>query len=416
MVLAAGVVGFPVYKLQQRVEVLQNKLDGIGKVAARAKADAAASNASGARLDGKLKKANAERDTLESQVDEATSRIEHLSDDLEKAEASLRDRRVHLASVQNQVDDVKQKAAQAEARASGVDKKVASLESKLDEGSTTRDGLRAELQSSHTNLEQLHTQLEISRSRLSKIRARLTRMEETLEGSKQTAKEAKTAAAALKNEATALKSQLEAGKAARDVLRDELDQANAQIEKLKDASLRMPPFAPEVDQTMLGAACKARDYLARTIAFEGSGETEIGKIAIAYVVLNRESSGRWGDSIKDVVTSPWQFEPWMTRRKAMEKLSRKDPRYKDAVRVADAVLMGEVSDPTGGATHFLNPVIVRKRRGGTLPSWAQGDGKPIGRHVFYAQNTDHAQHDQKGIGRLQPTALYHHASQASDAG
>ena len=47
-----------------------------------------------------------------------------------------------------------------------------------------------------------------------------------------------------------------------------------------------------------------RDYLIRTIAFEASDETELGKVAVAYVVLNRKKSGRWGDNVKAVVTSP----------------------------------------------------------------------------------------------------------------
>jgi hypothetical protein len=127
-----------------------------------------------------------------------------------------------------------------------------------------------------------------------------------------------------------------------------------------------------------------RDYLIRTIVFEASGEPEEGKAAVAHVILNRKRSDRWGDSIKEVVTQPWQFEPWMTRRREMERLSPDNPRYRDAARIADAVLSGEMPDPTAGATHFLNPIIVRARRGGSLPSWALGKGKPIGRHTFYA--------------------------------
>ena len=127
-----------------------------------------------------------------------------------------------------------------------------------------------------------------------------------------------------------------------------------------------------------------RDYLIRTIVFEASGETEIGQVAVAYSVLNRQKRGRWGDTIKAVVTSPGQFEPWMTRRTAIEELSPDDPRYKRAAIIADAVLSGQTPDPTAGATHFLNPVIVRARRGGSLPSWASGEGQPIGRHVFYS--------------------------------
>jgi|SRR5690242_4078212 len=68
-----------------------------------------------------------------------------------------------------------------------------------------------------------------------------------------------------------------------------------------------------------------RDFMIRTIVFEAASEPEEGKIAVAYVILNRIKSGGWGDSIKDVVTSPWQFEPWMTKRDAMEKLSTTSP-------------------------------------------------------------------------------------------
>jgi hypothetical protein len=126
-----------------------------------------------------------------------------------------------------------------------------------------------------------------------------------------------------------------------------------------------------------------RDYLIRTMVFEASGETRVGMAAVAHVILNRTRNGKWGDSIKDVVTQPWQFEPWMTRRKEIMKLSPDDPRYLDAAQIADAVLAGEMPDPTAGATHFLNPVIVRQRRGGSLPKWARGEGHPIGRHTFY---------------------------------
>jgi len=127
-----------------------------------------------------------------------------------------------------------------------------------------------------------------------------------------------------------------------------------------------------------------RDYLIKTIAFEAPHESDKGKAAVAYVVLNRKNSRRWADNVKDVVTQPWQFEPWMTRRKEMENLSPDDPRYKDAARIADAVFSGDIPDPTAGATHFLNPVVVRQRRGGSLPAWASGGGYAIGRHTFYA--------------------------------
>jgi spore germination cell wall hydrolase CwlJ-like protein len=133
-----------------------------------------------------------------------------------------------------------------------------------------------------------------------------------------------------------------------------------------------------------------RDLMIRTIAFEASDEPDEGKAAVAHVILNRAKSGRWGDSIKDVVTDPWQFEPWMMRRKEVESLSPSDPRYRDAARIADDVISGQMPDPTAGATHFLNPTVVRNRRGGTLPAWAQGEGQPIGRHTFYKPEKENA--------------------------
>ncbi len=72
---------------------------------------------------------------------------------------------------------------------------------------------------------------------------------------------------------------------------------------------------PELPRVISSYDPEDRDYLIRTIAFEAGEEPDEGKAAVAHVVLNRTKSGRWGDTIKDVVTRPWQFEPWMTRRK-----------------------------------------------------------------------------------------------------
>ena len=145
---------------------------------------------------------------------------------------------------------------------------------------------------------------------------------------------------------------------------------------------------PRGDSTALSSYnLEDRDYLIRTIAFEAAHEPALGKAAVAHVVLNRKKSGGWGRTVKEIVTQPWQFEPWMTRRNEIEQLVPDDLRYKKAARIADAVLEGDMPDPTAGATHFLNATIVRQRRGGSLPSWARSEGLVIGRHTFYAPDT-----------------------------
>jgi N-acetylmuramoyl-L-alanine amidase len=143
-----------------------------------------------------------------------------------------------------------------------------------------------------------------------------------------------------------------------------------------------------------------RDYLIRTVAFEAPNEPAIGKATVAHVVLNRKKSGRWGHEIKEIVTQPWQFEPWMTRRRDIENLSPEDPRYRKAARIADAVLDGDIPDPTSGATHFLNETIVRQRRGGSLPRWAQGEGLVIGRHTFYSPDEANAGMGQASLALM----------------
>jgi len=45
-------------------------------------------------------------------------------------------------------------------------------------------------------------------------------------------------------------------------------------------------------------------------------------------------------------------------------------------------MTGQAQDPTGGATHFLNPALV-KSRGDEIPGWASGNRTTIGAHDFY---------------------------------
>lgn len=64
-------------------------------------------------------------------------------------------------------------------------------------------------------------------------------------------------------------------------------------------------------QTTNRAALKATDeeiYLVATVvAMEALGESYEGKLAVANVIVNRVLSGRWGNTIEDVIYAPNQF-------------------------------------------------------------------------------------------------------------
>jgi hypothetical protein len=130
-----------------------------------------------------------------------------------------------------------------------------------------------------------------------------------------------------------------------------------------------------------------RDYMIRTVIGEAADQPDEGQAAVAHVILNRVNEG-FGDNPKDVVLAPNQFEPWQTRAAQLKAINTKSPDYQHAATIVDSVLSGDAPDPTQGATHFLQPNIVRQRYG-KLPDWAQGNGLQIGQHVFYKPGTNY---------------------------
>jgi spore germination cell wall hydrolase CwlJ-like protein len=371
-ILIAVVLGYLVMQTQKRLETVQSELHRVSENAAQAKARVVDLEQTTADLNWELKKADFERNELQDQVKKANSKIEQLSEIVDAAEASHEDWQSRLASIRSELEGAKQSAEQA------------------DETNAKRHALQTELKLAHSDVKQLRSELNTAKSELVAMRSHLRPNQNELEDAR--------------------------GKAKRGALRKESDQAESQTEKLKkESSSDVTSPLAEQAHTALDHGSE-RDYLIRTIVFEASGETEIGKAAVAYVILNRKRNGSWGDRIRDVVTHPRQFEPWMTRKDEIEKLSPNDPRYLDAAKIANAVLAGLIPDPTAGATHFLNPVVVRQRRGGSLPSWADGDGQPIGRHVFYSPDREGTVPQQAEAQRLQPTTSQHHFSDFLGAG
>lgn len=131
---------------------------------------------------------------------------------------------------------------------------------------------------------------------------------------------------------------------------------------------------------------RARDLAIRTIYGEAANEPDEGQAAVAAVIRNRIQAGRYGGAdVESVVRARNQFEPWNTSQgqARMTSLRPDDPRYERIGAIVDRVFSGEGPDPTNGATHFISPT-AQAALGRNVPSWAQGEGQPIGRHTFYA--------------------------------
>ncbi|MPY72485.1 MAG: cell wall hydrolase [Alphaproteobacteria bacterium] len=121
--------------------------------------------------------------------------------------------------------------------------------------------------------------------------------------------------------------------------------------------------------------------LARTIFGEARGESTLGKIAVAWTVLNRVAAKSWyGDTITEVCRKPWQFSCWNSNdpnRPKLEAVTLNDPDFQHCMYAALAAGLGHVPDPTSGSRHYHTMNVS--------PDWAQGKSPicSIGVHKFY---------------------------------
>lgn len=125
--------------------------------------------------------------------------------------------------------------------------------------------------------------------------------------------------------------------------------------------------------------------LAKTIWGEARGEDIPGKVAVAYVVLNRAKENSWyGDGIADVCTKPWQFSCWNKsdpNSKKLAWLTLDDAEFQDCLYAALGAVRGHLPDPTQGATHYYAYATIER------PAWASravSIGR-IGGHEFFRE-------------------------------
>lgn len=111
--------------------------------------------------------------------------------------------------------------------------------------------------------------------------------------------------------------------------------------------------------------------MAHAVYHEARGEPEIGKHAVAHVVLNRKQSGLFRPTICQVVYQEHQFTNIkLTKPKYSSKA------WMDAVQVSTLTLSGISKDPTHGARYFYAHKVVR-------PSWSESKAKiKLGNHSF----------------------------------
>ncbi len=127
------------------------------------------------------------------------------------------------------------------------------------------------------------------------------------------------------------------------------------------------------------------ETLARTLYGEAEANDKADVEAIAGVVLNRAANKKWPKSIAAVCRQPAQFSCWNADNPRLGKIltvSSRDKWYAYCYGVAARAVDGDLTDPTGGATHYYASYI-------DTPKWAKGKvpchETPAGKynHLFF---------------------------------
>lgn len=151
---------------------------------------------------------------------------------------------------------------------------------------------------------------------------------------------------------------------------------NKVIEKVVEKIVEVPVAMPPRDSIFSDADDKDRRCLALNIYFESRGESEIGQEFVAWVTLNRATSGKFSNTICGVV---WEDEQFSWTHDGKSDKPKDKNAWAKAQSIANEVLdaYGVDRDPTEGATFF--------HANYAKPYWIAGKEKvvQIDKHIFY---------------------------------
>lgn len=117
--------------------------------------------------------------------------------------------------------------------------------------------------------------------------------------------------------------------------------------------------------------------LALNIYHEARGESVLGQIAVAQVVMNRVDNSYWPDTVCDVVYQPHQFS-WTQDHLSDE--TPDDEAWGRALSIANTVYNQEEDDPSNGAVFYHATYINTPSFGRHHSTTVSAE---IGIHIFY---------------------------------
>jgi len=124
-----------------------------------------------------------------------------------------------------------------------------------------------------------------------------------------------------------------------------------------------------------------------TVKQEAADQPYLGKLGVAYVIINRMK--QQNKTAFEVCWAKWQFSCWLEPLSAIARWLKNEPLSVDneVTTAVNSVISGHESDPTRGATHYLNAELTKQQNGGKLPAWVEAMEytATIGQHDFYKE-------------------------------
>ena len=124
------------------------------------------------------------------------------------------------------------------------------------------------------------------------------------------------------------------------------------------------------------------DIMSRTVYGEARGETWLGKVQVAIVILNRVKAGK--KSLSGVILAPYQFSWTMdsdpNRVKVFDAWQKDPTGWQRADIIAWLASHGLTVDPTHGSRNYYNPSTAQPAWGRGHPKWVEKAA--LGHHIF----------------------------------
>jgi spore germination cell wall hydrolase CwlJ-like protein len=155
-----------------------------------------------------------------------------------------------------------------------------------------------------------------------------------------------------------------------------IDTVGAVTVSLAD-TMRGKPLADQVEAySRTETDNQEQDCLASAVYFEARGESLEGQLAVAEVVMNRSTSGKYPTTLCGVVEQPWQFS-FVNRTGRIPAANRDSEAWRKAVAIARIA--------QDGITDQLTSDVLWYHADYVAPSWGRRLNRTtkIGLHIFY---------------------------------